>query len=436
MQRQFEKPCARRCSRRAMRRVLFVPRCLAMALSINELALHSIEPPKPPSLPDTCRTFAACEFQDLLFGLPPTQEAYDGLPLADVPDASRGAVLRAIVRADEARRLPDAVIADADGDFDWLRDECRVACRTAMLRWDGVHAAWEARWANVRLANGDSRPTAPFDDLLLALYTPAGVIVYRHDLCTGVARAGRQTETRGHTIRLAAHAGDANGGMEWGSSLERILDRLDSSSCECLTVIGLDDPLVQGAVAERPRELMAEAYRFAPLARLSPKARGRVLRQLCLVVDKQIFPGARIDEFSNNVFDYMRVDADVEERVTCRGAQLTWSGGRWWCQFTNVKLSAPSSDKANGFEHLLLALYTPCGVFMYKHDLRTGVTTNGKRTADNGHQIQVCGPSRQRDWRQALDIICEKLGEPYAYVSFPQTIAFQVGDMEVLAGPF
>ena len=117
------------------------------------------------------------------------------------------------------------------------------------------------------------------------------------------------------TIDETDGAGDANGGTEWGSSLERILDRLDSSSCECLTVIGLDDPLVQGAVAERPRELMAEAYRFAPLARLSPKARGRVLRQLCLVVDKQIFPGARIDEFSNNVFDYMRVDADVEERV-------------------------------------------------------------------------------------------------------------------------
>ena len=139
---------------------------------------------------------------------------------------------------------------------------------------------------------------------------------------------------------------------------------------------------------------------------------------------------------SNNVFDYMRVDADVEERVTCRGAQLTWSGGRWWCQFTNVKLSAPASAKANGFEQLLLALYTPCGVFMFKHDLRTGVTTNGKRTAENGYQIQVCGPSRQRDWRQALDVIREKLGEPYAYVSFPQTIAFLVGDTEVLAGPF
>ena len=81
-------------------------------------------------------------------------------------------------------------------------------------------------------------------------------------------------------------------------------------------------------------------------------------------------------------------------RVACKSAQLRWNAGKghayWKLQFCDVKLATDERDAA--FDELLLAAYTPEGVHVFRHDLRSGVGTSGKRTAATGKQIKVFGP--------------------------------------------
>ena len=54
------------------------------------------------------------------------------------------------------------------------------------------------------------------------------------------------------------------------------------------------------------------------------------------------------------------------QRISCKGAQLTWEASRryWSLMFNNVKLAY--GDAAAAFDELLLAAYTPRGVYVYR----------------------------------------------------------------------
>ena len=62
-------------------------------------------------------------------------------------------------------------------------------------------------------------------------------------------------------------------------------------------------------------------------------------------------------------------------------------------------------------DELLLAAYTPRGVYLYRHDLQLGVATQGKSTAATGHNINLYGPRQEEDCDAALDVILAKLEE-------------------------
>ena len=74
---------------------------------------------------------------------------------------------------------------------------------------------------------------------------------------------------------------------------------------------------------------------------------------------------------------------------------------RWVLQFSNVKLGGEGGEAA--FDELLLAVYTPRGVYLYRHDGRLGVSTNGKVTAVTGYTIKMYGPRGEADWASSLD---------------------------------
>lgn len=61
------------------------------------------------------------------------------------------------------------------------------------------------------------------------------------------------------------------------------------------------------------------------------------------------------------------------------------------------------------FDELLLALYTPRGFYVYRHDFAFHITSNGRNTASSGYQIQISGPRHEQDWTRSLDFI---LGKP------------------------
>ena len=90
-----------------------------------------------------------------------------------------------------------------------------------------------------------------------------------------------------------------------------------------------------------------------------------------------------------------------ERRVACKSAQLTWnkSDQCWRAHFQNIKPAGAEGD----YDELLLALYSPQGVHVYRYDGRFGLSTNGKETAATGRQINVYGPKYEESWQAALD---------------------------------
>ena len=65
--------------------------------------------------------------------------------------------------------------------------------------------------------------------------------------------------------------------------------------------------------------------------------------------------------------------------------------------------------KRNEYDDLYLALYTPFGVYIYKHDDKYGISTSGKQQESCGGQIQVCAPCNESSIEVATHVVLEKL---------------------------
>ena len=66
------------------------------------------------------------------------------------------------------------------------------------------------------------------------------------------------------------------------------------------------------------------------------------------------------------------------------------------------KWSSGNDDDESGVE-LLLAIYCPNGVYVYKHDLQTGLSRTGKAQSVKGSTIKLQGRRGTLDWREALE---------------------------------
>ena len=80
-----------------------------------------------------------------------------------------------------------------------------------------------------------------------------------------------------------------------------------------------------------------------------------------------------------------------------------------YVQFHGVKFALRGVRSEALFDELLLALYTPSGIRIYRHNHKLGVSTAGRRTATAGHEIKICGPKNESNWQVALDAILAKL---------------------------
>jgi len=72
-----------------------------------------------------------------------------------------------------------------------------------------------------------------FDDLLLGVYAPGGLFVYRHEDLFAVSSCGCKTKTRGHQVRIHGPAGE----YDWSVALHAILAKLDASPCQRLAFV-------------------------------------------------------------------------------------------------------------------------------------------------------------------------------------------------------
>lgn len=65
--------------------------------------------------------------------------------------------------------------------------------------------------------------------------------------------------------------------------------------------------------------------------------------------------------------------------------------------------------KFSSHDELLIACYTPRGIYIFRHDRKLGVSLNGKDTTVRGVNIKISGTRSEFDWSVALDAILLKL---------------------------
>jgi len=153
-------------------------------------------------------------------------------------------------------------------------------------------------------------------------------------------------------------------------------------------------------------------YHRKPFGTMSPQLRGVRLQRIVLEIDKllhsrsffahcsyeQTCSGAVRSQHNASV-DWIRDG----KRVEAKSAQLSFNKSRqsWLCEFYWIK--------QDSFDELLLAIYSPRGLDVFKHDGFFGLSTKGVATETSGKVIYVHAPSRELDPLRALQFIEAKL---------------------------
>ena len=327
-----------------------------------------------------------------------------GRKLVSISGTQRNKILSALGRQlDEDEWHPNADFSD-DG-ANWLRDGQSIALRSCRLRWEEPQRRWNARFTIGPSLSVD-------DELILAMYCPDGVRMIRHDGSLGVAETGpRVKAVFGNQINVYGCSGIRG----WRNSLELfILPKLQASGCELLGLVPFDHPALTaaaGTVVSSGPERSAAIYEGVPLNQRGSNSRGALLSRLVRAIDmEELHPHAAFEDAPTS-FSKWEVESRWRrdgKRVVCRASKLHFEKdvGRWRLSFHGVnvgeKWSGGNDDDESGVE-LLLAIYCPNGVYVYKHDLQTGLSRTGKAQSVKGSTIKLQGRRGTLDWREALE---------------------------------
>lgn len=181
------------------------------------------------------------------------------------------------------------------------------------------------------------------------------------------------------------------------------------------------------AVIMRERTATERAYDGKPLAALSQKLRAEVIAGH---VDSTLHPSAQIkDAVASTCIDGRRRGVNMtsydwlrdDSRVECKSSKFLWSDAdkRWQFQMCNIKLSENGLDLEAAFDDLLLAFYTPRGIYIYRHGvawgpharLPPGFCSTGKSTAIRGYKLFYYGKRSQEHWETALREVLRRLDD-------------------------
>ena len=155
------------------------------------------------------------------------------------------------------------------------------------------------------------------------------------------------------------------------------------------------------------------------LSVLSGTRRGKILEQFCKKELARLNPNSKVAEPAEGTRrDGTRRSAYHAEydftldgrKIECKSALMAWDKGKqfWYVCFHGVKLKwKPFRDRML-FDDLYLTLFSPDSLCILKHDLRTGVTSDGKKTGSRGHKIRVRGACGQECWQTARSQIFDK----------------------------
>mgnify|MGYP005731514001 CR=1 FL=1 len=158
----------------------------------------------------------------------------------------------------------------------------------------------------------------------------------------------------------------------------------------------------------------ADVYQKLPLATLSPSERGDLLENDTRYVVEETTgektydpdPGTTITgkKRGRNQAPFDFYLGDDRQRVEVKSAQLKWDKceKRWQASFQNVKRTE--------YDLLYLALYTPSGIYVFKHNDEYGKSTTGKQQESCGGNIKVVGPRNEESIVKATEVVLRKMG--------------------------
>ena len=271
-------------------------------------------------------------------------------------------------------------------EYDFKIDDQRYEVKSSQLGWDRFKSHWRAVWQNVKK---DSH-----DILLLVLYSPTGLYFYRHDGSYGSTHGKKQESTGGRIqVRGKQNVHDIK-------EAERVIHKkMEHMYLGCLT---FDQVILPEAMSP---------YQGKPLYEKSAKVRGGIIetiaRRFMESYSGQLSHNADITQSisgkkrGRNMTEYdFKID---DQRYEVKSAQLGWDRikSRWKAIWSDVKRDC--------HDILLLVLYSPTGLYFYKHDGSFGISTNGKIQESCGILIQVYGKRHDHDIKEAEGVIHNKM---------------------------
>lgn len=168
-----------------------------------------------------------------------TSQLYREIPLASMSPPLRGLRVQKIVMEVDNLIHANSTFAEPDPEeridgkkrgknmasYDWSRDGKRIEVKHSQLSFYRARRFWYCAFRGVK--------HACFDELLLAIYSPSGLDIFKHDGSYGLRDTGRGTETVGRQMVVQACAGDMNP----LSALKTIQTKLESNGCRHLAQI-------------------------------------------------------------------------------------------------------------------------------------------------------------------------------------------------------
>ena len=365
-------------------------------------------------------TLDASQFKHLWEDLGSTALPYNGHPLAQLNASRRGVLLQEWACQVLKEANPNAFFEEAipgtcvngqrrsasQAEYDFQLDDRKGEVKSSQLLWE--ENKWHVLFRGVKFPHLMSWNTSSFEDLYLVLFSPKWLHLVKHDLQTGISRAGLQTELSGYYVHIRAGANC----LCWEEALQTILDKLcTQGGCSLIAKADISETRILD-MCNKHEGFARRFYHRKPFGSMSSQLRGVRVQRMVLEIDKllhsrsffvhcskeQTCSGSKRGQHNASV-DWIRDG----KRVEVKSAQLCFYKPcqTWRCAFLGIK--------RDRFDELLLAIYSPRGLDVFKHDGVFGLVTRGAATETCGKGIQVRGPSGELDPIRALQFIEAKL---------------------------
>eukprot|EP00438_Fugacium_kawagutii_P020977 Skav216149 [mRNA] locus=scaffold3056:20016:21173:+ [translate_table: standard] len=339
-------------------------------------------------------TFPASQFQHIWNDVDEMSLLCGEHPLARMHGARRGAVIENWTRRMLKEAFPDCDITDAvagarcngsrrhqaQAEYDFMFQGQRAEVKSAQLR-RRYDARWFVGFKGIQLSK--------LDTLYLAIFSPKWLHLVKHDLQTGISNSKCS-----RTCNVAVYGSNC---MSWEESLALILDKLCAiGTCKLIGKTETSDSWI-ARECERNVDYASQFYHGKPCGLMSAQLRGFRIERVLREIDERLHAGSNFSpaKRADWIRDEMRIEAKSSR------LQFSPSTTQWLCQFWHVKQDC--------FDELLIAIYSPAGLDVFRHDGRYGLSTDGIRTQAQGKKIVISAPCGELDPLRAVRVIEEKL---------------------------